>query len=99
MADTAHTVEQDVTQIKEDIASLKTDMTVIKAEMKYFATKEDIADIKAEMKHFATKADLEAVKGDLRTEIEHMGRTLIMWNISSMIALAGIVVAVVRFMR
>ena len=55
--------------------------------------------IKAEMKHFATKADLEAVKGDLRTEIEHMGRTLIMWNISSMIALAGIVVAVVRFMR
>ncbi|MBI5428305.1 MAG: hypothetical protein HZA02_08530 [Nitrospinae bacterium] len=60
--------------------------------------KEDIASIKAEMKHFATKADLEAVKGDLRAEIERMGRTLIMWNVSSIIALTGIVVAVVKLL-
>ena len=83
MADTTHAIEQDITRIKEDIAG-----------------------IKAEMKHFATKADLEAVKGDLKAEIEavkgsieHMGRTLIMWHVSSMIALAGIIVAIFKFMR
>ena len=86
MADTTHTIEQDITRIKEDVASLKQDMVRVK---------EDIAGIKGEMKYFATKADLEAVKGS----IEHMGRTLIMWHVSSMIALAGIIVAIFKFMR
>ena len=93
MADTTHTVEQDIARIKEDIASLKTDMGRVKEDITSLKT--DMAVIKAEMKGFATKEDLQMV----RAEIEHMGRTLIMWNVSSMIALAGIVVAIVRFMK
>lgn len=83
MADTTHTIEQ-------DIASLKVDMSRVK---------EDIAGIKAEMKHFATKSDLESVRGDLRTEIERMGRTLIMWIVSAMIAQAGIITAIFKLIR
>ena len=86
MADTTHTVEQDIARIKEDIASLRTDMGKVKEDVT--SLKADMIGIKAEMKYFATKADLE-----------HMGRMLIMWNVSSIIALTGIVVAIVRLLR
>ena len=76
-----------------DIATLEHDIAGIKAEMKHFATKADLEAVKGDL-----RSDLEAVKGDLRAEIERMGRTLIMWNVSSMIALAGIVVAIVKFL-
>lgn len=83
MADTTHTIEQDIAKIKEDVASLKMDNAVFKTKME----------------SFATKADLEMVKGDLKADIERMGRILIMWNVSSMIALVGIVVAIVRLLK
>ena len=93
MADIA-TLEHDIARIKEDIAG-------IKAEMKHFATKADLEVVKGDL-----RSDLEAVKGDLRaeieavrSEIEHMGRVIIMWNVSSMIALTGIVVTIVKFLE
>ncbi len=90
MADTTHTVEQDIASLKTHMARVKEDVTSLKM---------DVAGIKAKMESFATKADLEAVKGELKTDIERMGRILIMWNVSSMIALVGIVVAIVRLLR
>lgn len=68
-----------------DIATLEQDITRIKDDLS--ALKTDMAAIKAEMKHLAAKED-----------VERMGRTLIMWNVSSIIAIAGIIVAVVKFM-
>lgn len=76
----------DTATLEQDIARIKEDITSLKT---------DMAVMRSKMESFATKEDLQMV----RAEIEHMGRTLIMWNVSSMIALAGIVVAIVRFMR
>ncbi|MBI5427666.1 MAG: hypothetical protein HZA02_05215, partial [Nitrospinae bacterium] len=69
--------------LEQDIHQIKEDVAALRKEIAVLH--EDQAVLKAEMKHFATKED-----------VERMGRTLIMWNVSSMIALAGIVVAVVK---
>ncbi len=72
--------------VEQDIARIKEDITLLKT---------DMTVIKAKMEYFATKEDLQMV----RAKIEHMGRTLIMWNVSSIIAVVGVVVAIVRFLR
>ena len=68
-----------------DIADLEHDIARIKEDVAFLKRELDVLQVRSE--YFATKAD-----------VEHMGRVIIMWNISSMIALAGIVVAIVKFM-
>lgn len=48
----------------------------------------------------ATKDDIAALKEDIavvRTEIERMGRVVIMWNVGTLLAVAGLVFAIIRF--
>jgi hypothetical protein len=48
----------------------------------------------------ATKDDIAALKEDIavvRTEIERMGRVVIMWNVGTLIAVASLVFALMRF--
>jgi hypothetical protein len=48
----------------------------------------------------ATKADIAALKEDIavvRTEIERMGRVVIMWNVGTLLAVAGFVYTIIRF--
>jgi hypothetical protein len=48
----------------------------------------------------ATKDDIAALKEDIavvRTEIERMGRVVVMWNVGTLIAVASLVFALMRF--
>jgi hypothetical protein len=58
------------------------------------AVRTDVESIKAEIPHLATKADIETV----RTEVHRIGMIIIMWNVGTIIATAGIVFAILRFL-
>jgi hypothetical protein len=48
----------------------------------------------------ATKDGIAALKEDIavvRTEIEQMRRVVIMWNVGTLLAVAGLVFAIIRF--
>jgi hypothetical protein len=71
-----------------------------------FATKADIAEVKRDIEslRLATKADIAELKTELktdianvRTEIERMGRVIVMWNVGTLIAVASIVFAIMRY--
>lgn len=68
------------------------------------ATKADIAEVKHDIEalRLATKADLRAEIADVRTEIERMGRVIIMWMvgiaIGATLGMAGIFIAIIRAM-
>jgi hypothetical protein len=68
---------------KEDIGRLKE--AIARLEL---VTKDDIADLRTELR--TTHAKLAA-------EIERMGRVVIMWNVGTLIAVAGLVFAIIRF--
>jgi hypothetical protein len=70
------------------------------------ATKLDIAEVKHDIEalRLATKADIDELKTELktdiagvRTEIERMGRTIVMWNVGALLAVAGFVYTIIRF--
>jgi hypothetical protein len=63
------------------VAHLEKDMIAIKAHLE------------ATLPTLATKADLETV----RTEVHRIGMIIIMWNVGTIIATAGIVFAILRF--
>ena len=44
----------------------------------------------------ATKADLDLVKHELKVEIERTRNQILIWIMSAMVALAGLIVAVVK---
>jgi hypothetical protein len=48
--------------------------------------REDLAEIKATLPHLSTKAD-----------VEKMGRSIVMWNVGTLLAVAGIIFAIVRY--
>jgi coiled-coil family 90 protein len=59
------------------------------------ATKLDIAEVKSDL-----KADIAKLKTEIavvRTEIERMGRVIVMWNVGTLIAVASIVFAIMRY--
>jgi hypothetical protein len=79
--------KEDITRFeratKEDIGQLKE--AIARLEL---VTKDDIADLRTELR--TTHAKLAA-------EIERMGRVVIMWNVGTLIAVAGLVFAIIRF--
>jgi hypothetical protein len=68
---------------KEDIARLER------------ATKEDIARLKEDIAGLRT--ELRTTRAELVTEVERMGRVVIMWNVGTLIAIASVVFAIIRF--
>jgi hypothetical protein len=74
-------LEADVSQLKVDVSDLKADVWQLKIDMAEIKAKID-----ASFPHFATKADL------LQLEVR-----MIRWMIGSWIAMAGLVVAAVRY--
>ena len=64
--------------------------TLVKADLEALrlATKADLAELKTEL-----KTDI----GSLRVEIERMGRVVIMWNVDTIIAMASVVFAIMRY--
>jgi hypothetical protein len=59
------------------------------------ATKEDIAKLKGDIADLHT--ELRTTRADLVTEVERMGRVVIMWNVGTLLAVAGLVFAIIRF--
>ncbi len=56
--------------------------------------KEAVADV-ASSREVATRADITELKEELKSDIERMGRVMIMWMVGVGVAVAGIVIAVV----
>jgi hypothetical protein len=56
--------------------------------MSFAIIKEDIADLRTE---------LRTTRAELVTEVERMGRVVIMWNVGTLLAVAGFVFAIIRF--
>jgi hypothetical protein len=75
---------------KEDIAALKEDIVRLER-----ATKEDIAKLKEDIADLRT--ELRTTRAELVAEIERMGRVVIMWNVGTLIAVASVVFAILRF--
>ncbi len=65
----------------------------------HLATKEDIANLRAELKEDIARLDrkIEVGLANVSTEIERMGRVVIMWNVGTLIAVASLVFAIIRF--
>ena len=59
------------------------------------ATKEDIAKLKEDIAGLRT--ELRTTRAELVTEVERMGRVVIMWNVGTLLAVAGLVFAIIRF--
>jgi hypothetical protein len=74
--------------VEEDLARSAARAVIGAEEKEKLATKADLAELKAEL-----KVDIAAV----RTEIERMGRVVIMWNVGTLIAVASLVFAIMRF--
>jgi hypothetical protein len=53
------------------------------------------ADLRAELAEL--KASLQVDIASVRTEIERMGRVVIMWNVGTIIAMASVVFAIMRY--
>jgi hypothetical protein len=91
---------------EEKAAAAAVAVPVYQMDRANLATKNDIADLKQEIAalRLATKNDIDELRlatmqeiAALRTEIERMGRLTIMWNIGTIIAMAGVVFAILRF--
>ena len=74
--------------IEEDLARSAARAVIGAEEKEKLATKADLAELKAEL-----KVDI----ANVRTEIERMGRVVIMWNVGTVIAMASIVFAIMRY--
>lgn len=68
----------------ERIERLESDMKEIRQEIT--GLRVDMAHMSGRLDHFATHAD-----------VERMGRTIIMWNVGTLIAVAGLVFAIIRY--
>jgi hypothetical protein len=74
--------------VEEDLARAAARAVIGAEEKEKLATKADLAEFKAEL-----KVDI----ANVRTEIERMGRVVIMWNVGTVIAMASIVFAIMRY--
>jgi flagellar motility protein MotE (MotC chaperone) len=59
------------------------------------ATKEDIAKLKEDIA--GPRTELRTTRAELVTEVEQMGRVVIMWNVGTLLAVAGLVFAIIHF--
>ena len=85
--------------VEEELARSAARAVISAEEKEKLATKADLEALR-----LATKADLAELKtelktdiGSLRVEIERMGRVVIMWNVGTIIAMASVVFAIMRY--
>jgi hypothetical protein len=74
--------------VEEELARSAAKAVISAEEKEKLATKTDLVELKAEL-----KVDIASV----RTEIERMGRVVIMWNVGTVIAMASVVFAIMRY--
>lgn len=78
--------------VEEELARSAAKAVISAEEKEKLATK---ADLRAELAEL--KAELKVDIANVRTEIERMGRVVIMWNVGTVIAMASIVFAIMRY--
>lgn len=78
--------------VEEELARSAAKAVISAEEKEKLATK---ADLRAELAEL--KAELKVDIASVRTEIERMGRVVIMWNVGTVIAMASVVFAIMRY--
>jgi hypothetical protein len=85
--------------VEEDLARSAARAVIGAGEKEQLVTKADLlatkADLRAELASLQT--ELKTDIGSVRTEIERMGRVVIMWNVGALLAVAGFVYTIIRF--
>ena len=90
-----------VSTVEDDIQQLKTDVEVIRSN---YVTREDlqreVGGLKEDLQREigGLKEDLQREVGGLKESIEKMGRLMIMWSTGSMLTVATLALAVMRYM-
>lgn len=75
-------LEGRVEHLEKDMRSVREDLTTIKAT---YATRDGLNDVRLEV---------EKVRGEMHS----LGRQMIMWNVGTIITVAGLVFAIMRFL-
>ena len=75
-------LEGRVEHLEKDMRSVREDLTTIKAT---YATRDGLNDVRLE---------IEKVRGEMHS----LGRQMIMWNVGTIITVAGLVFAIMRFL-
>lgn len=75
-------LEGRVEHLEKDLRSVREDLTTIKAT---YATRDGLNDVRLEV---------EKVRGEMHS----LGRQMIMWNVGTIITVAGLVFAIMRFL-
>jgi 3-polyprenyl-4-hydroxybenzoate decarboxylase len=78
--------------VEEELARSAAKAVISAEEKEKLATK---ADLRAELAEL--KASLQVDIASVRTEIERMGRVIVMWNMGTLIAVASIIFAIMRY--
>jgi hypothetical protein len=81
--------------VEEDLARDAARAVIGAEEKEKLATKVDIAELRSELAEI--KAELKTDIANVRVEIERMGRVVIMWNVGTVIAMASVVFAIMRY--
>lgn len=90
-------IRVDVREIRADVVTLKVDVSAIKATL--------ATEFTAIHREMATKADVNAEIStirvgiaELKTDIHAMGMKIVMWNIGSMLAVLGLMIAALKLL-
>ncbi|MFI0472940.1 hypothetical protein ACGLWX_09520 [Halomonas sp. HMF6819] len=75
-------LESRVEHLEKDMRSVRDDLATIKAT---YATRDGLNDVRLEV---------EKVRGEMHS----LGRQMIMWNVGTIITVAGLVFAIMRFL-
>jgi methylmalonyl-CoA mutase cobalamin-binding subunit len=78
--------------VEEELARSAAKAVISAEEKEKLATK---ADLRAELA--SLQAEFKVDIASVRTEIERMGRVVIMWNVGTVIAIASVVFAIMRY--
>lgn len=81
--------------VEEDLARDAARAVIGAEEKEKLATKVDIAELRSELAEI--KAELKTDIANVRVEIERMGRVVIMWNVGTVIVMASVVFAIMRY--
>ena len=83
-------LEERVSTLENDTREMKTDIAIMRSN---YVTREDLHREVGNL-----KGDLQREVGNLKESIEKMGRVMIMWTAGSMLTVATLTLAIVRYM-
>jgi len=94
-------LEERVSTLENDTREMKTDIAIMRSN---YVTREDlhreVGNLKEDLQREVgtLKEDLQREVGTLKESIEKMGRVMIMWTAGSMLTVATLTLAIVRYM-